>query len=360
MRNVLCERRFRGKRAIREIAACAAAFVLAGGIVFPVAGRAEPRGKVEATQAQQARPAAGDSAGERAGTGRNDAVAARVNGVDIPLSSVTAAMHRLAAKKGHEDRPPAGMEEIRKAALDRLIIQELAFQQAMAQGIKVDEKKIDDAVADLKTKLGGDEAYRKALEREGLSEKELRARLERNVALQMISKKEVDDRISVTDDEVKKEYERDKAAFYQPEKVSVTDVVFFMTVEDRNSEKKAGEILQKIKDDKETNPWHLAPDGTFIVRDTDLDRDKDKELYGAARKLKVGELSGVIVTPDSLHIIKLKEFVPEKNVSFDQAKGLIRGMLRSRAWQKRMEEWQSELKKGAQIEIFGTGKESGG
>jgi parvulin-like peptidyl-prolyl isomerase len=74
----------------------------------------------------------------------------------------------------------------------------------------------------------------------------------------------------------------------------------------------------------------------------------------------VGELSGVIVTPDSLHIIKLKEFVPEKNVSFDQAKGLIRGMLRSRAWQKRMEEWQSELKKGAQIEIFGTGKESGG
>ncbi len=358
MRNFFCVRRFGGKKAIKELTTCSAAFFLAAVIALPAAGYAAPPAKTRATQAQQARPSA-EGAGESDGN-RVGAVAARVNGVEITSAQVMATMHRLAAGKGHGNRPPASIEEIRKAALDRLIIQELAYQQAGALGIKTDEKEIDRAVADLKAKMGGEAAYRKAIEREGLSEKEVSARLERNLVLKKISKKEVDDRISVTDDEVKKEYERDREAFHQAEKVSVTDVVFFMTAEDKGAEKKAGAILKKIKQDKETNPWRLVPDGTFVVRDTDLDKTRDKELYQAARKLKVGELSGVIVTPDSLHIIKLKEFVPEKDVSFEKAKGFLREVLRSRAWQKRMEEWQAELRRGAKIEIFGSGKQGKG
>ena len=63
------------------------------------------------------------------------------------------------------------------------------------------------------------------------------------------------------------------------------------------------------------------------------------------------EVSGVISAPDSLHIIKLLEYAPERPLTYEEAGGAIERKLRAAAQQKRRQEWEQELKKDAKIEL---------
>jgi PPIC-type PPIASE domain len=161
----------------------------------------------------------------------------------------------------------------------------------------------------------------------------------------------LNEKTTVSEDDLKREYEKNKAAFLTPEKILVIDVVLFMIAGDKDSGKKAGIILSKIRDDPDMNPKNLEPDGTFIVREYELKKDKEKELYEAARKLREGELSGIITTPDSLHIIKIRQYSPENQLPFERVRGYIEGQLLAAARQKKLKEWEAELKKDAKIEI---------
>jgi parvulin-like peptidyl-prolyl isomerase len=277
-------------------------------------------------------------------------VVATVNGAPITVDLLVKMMNRLGAKDP-TNQTPESAEELKKNALDKLILQELAYQKAKADGIKPEEKFIDEAIVNLKVNVGGEKEYAEFLAQQNVTEAELRAQVQRSLTLEIIFAREVSDKVSIPEDEVKKEYEKEKQRFILPEKVSVTDVFFNAKNADKASRKKANEVLKKIRADKGKDPWKLVLDGAFIVRNTDVRREKEKELYDAAKKLKVGELSGVIKASDGLHIIKLKAYAPEKQLSFDEARGSLEGKFRVPAQQQRLEEWGRELRKDAKIEI---------
>jgi hypothetical protein len=190
-----------------------------------------------------------------------------------------------------------------------------------------------------------------------MTEDELRGKLERNLMVKHIFEKEVSGEIVVTEEEMRKEYERVKDEFSMPEKVVIDDIVLFLPLEDENSMKIAGDFLRKIQDDPERNPWNIPTDGSFAVREREITKAKQGELYAEARKLKEGEISGVIRTSDSFHIILLKKYTPAVEVTFEQLRDRIERRLHALAQQKKLEEWESELKKGAAIEILGGGEE---
>jgi parvulin-like peptidyl-prolyl isomerase len=288
-------------------------------------------------------------------TGHKKIIVARVNGAGITMQSLMTMANRMIEKKGRGDAGVEDFQKIREDALNRLILQELALQDARKRGMAVDQKKIDETIANLKISMGGEEEYGKYLAREGMTGEEARAEVERTLALQMIFDKEVkelNEKIVLDEDTLRKEYEKNEARFVQPEKISVIDVVLFLTSEDKDAKKITGEVLRKIKEDKDRNPLNLVPDGTFIVRELDLNKTKYEILYEEAGKLKEGELSGIIETPDSLHIIKLTKFSPEKKYSFDEVRVFLERKFRSEALLKRLQEWEAELRKDAKIEIM--------
>jgi parvulin-like peptidyl-prolyl isomerase len=280
--------------------------------------------------------------------GARSPIAARVNGAEIPVKSVTMTTNRMSAGMGRAHSAPEVAEEMRKRALNLLILQELAWQKADG---KVERERVDRKIASLKAKSGGEEGYGKFLEQEGLSGSEATVMVEKGIVLDRTLEKEVLSRIAVSEEDLRKEYEREKDRYHTPEKVEVVDVVFFLETGERDSMKKAEEVRGRIKDEMGNNPLRLAPDGTFIVREIEIPKEKEGVLYEEAKKLKVDELSGVITTPDSLHVIQLKKITPEKQFSFEQVKGSIEGTLKKEALQKRMQEWESEMKRGATIEI---------
>src|SRR5208337_1137538 len=193
--------------------------------------------------------------------------------------------------------------------------------------------------------------FKQLLVQEKLTEEELRSQVERNLTLERIYDKEVQENISVPEDKMKEEYENNKGQFIQQEKITVVDVVLFLDAADKGAAAKAEEILIKIREN-DNDPLKLVQDGTFAVRDYEPRKERDKELIEAARKLKPGEISGIITTGDSLHIIKLTEYLPEKQYTYNEVKSLIEQKLKNNEQNRRAKEWFEGLKKDAKIEVL--------
>jgi len=268
------------------------------------------------------------------------------------MTMVVDMMNRIAARTSAVAEAPEDIDGLKKEALEKLITNELAYQQAKAQGIMIDEKMINMAIQNLKENLGGEEKYKRFLEREKITERDLRNRVERSLALERIFASEVYAKVTVPEDQVRVLYEEQKDRYMTADRVTVTDVMFLRDRSDAETGMKAEEILQKIQEEKDLDPWKLTQDGTFIVRNLHLDREKQKELYEAAKALQPGELSGFVKSNDTLHIIKLIEYVPSRQMSFDEVRAQIENQLRVPAQEKRMEDWEKELRRGAKIEII--------
>jgi parvulin-like peptidyl-prolyl isomerase len=282
-------------------------------------------------------------------------IVARVNGVGITLRSLIYTMEQFGKQQGANAEKPPENGAVRKKALDRLILEELAVQKAWAEGLKADPADVDRQIQELKTKLG-DEAFRQTLDKEQVTEKELRTAIERRIALQLINQKEIVDvagNVPLSEEAINREYEKTKERLTVHEKMEVIDVVLFLEPEDPQSAKKAEEVLKAIMADKDRDPHSLVPDNNYIVYDIEVKKMQQPEIYQEARKLEVGGISGVIKTGDSLHIIKLKSYTPEKQFPLDEVRKYLEMNLREEALRNRLHQWEAEIRKDARIEIMG-------
>lgn len=281
-------------------------------------------------------------------------VAARVNGTKITMASVIIMMNRLGGLKARAstDVPaPEDIEVIKKAALDRLIFEELAYQKAKKLGITANQEAINRSMRVAKDNAGGDAEFQKFLEREHITENDMRARVERGLMIEAVFAREVYEKVFIPADKVRESYDREKNRFVKPERALVVDVLVFKK-EGQDAATKASELLNRIRSDKDYDPWKLVLDGTFIVRNYPVNKKKDTELYEAAISLKPGELSGIIKAGDGFHIIKVKEYTPERYYTFEESRGAIEKKFRIEAQQQRALEWEQDLKKDSRIEIL--------
>jgi parvulin-like peptidyl-prolyl isomerase len=273
-------------------------------------------------------------------------VVSRVNGVPLYMDALVAMMNRL------PDRDNSGktesLEEHRKKALDRLVLQELAYQQATSQGASIGADKVDMAIGNFKDNLGGEKAYSAYLSQQNVTEARLRAQVERSLTIELMYAKEVLARVSVPEDDMKREYEREKNLYVLPEKISAVDVLI---LDRETAPKTAQKVLRKIKADADKDPWHLVLDGSFTVQNIEIKQKRDAPLYEAARKLKPGDLSGVLTTETGTHIIKLITYSPEKQFTFDEVRNNMELKFKTAAQERRTREWEQELKQNAKIEI---------
>jgi parvulin-like peptidyl-prolyl isomerase len=277
-------------------------------------------------------------------------IVAKVNNAELSLDALISMMNALPDKSGN---PPETLEQRRQRALESLVLLELAYQRAVALGLTVGPDTIETAMVNFKDTLGGEKEYREYLVRRTITEEALRSEVERKLTINFIYTREVEDAMAIPEEELRKEYEKDTQRFMLPEKVSIVDV-YLTTSEDKTAKKRARALLRKIQADPAQDPWKLVLDNTFMVRNLIVSREREKELYDAARKLRPQGLSGVIRTPDSFHIIKLKEYAPERQRTFEEARPKIEAALKGRYLEKRTQGWEQGLKKDATIVLLDT------
>jgi len=235
--------------------------------------------------------------------------------------------------------------------LDELIYEELAFQKAKERGLRADERSINNTLIELKMNLG-EKGFEDYMKKNNLSEEKLRYLIERKILIEMLYVEEVIKKVIISEEDIIKEYEIQKKRFRLPERIIVVDVKFLLKPDATGSIEKALALRHKIINELNGDVWRLIQDGTFIVSQIRLNKEKQKELYDVARGLKIGEISDIIKVSDGIHIIKLIEHEEERYPTLDEMRFFLEGQLYPSAVKKREKEWREELRKGASIKVY--------
>jgi hypothetical protein len=140
-------------------------------------------------------------------------IAAKVNGEAITMFALLREMNTIASQYAAAGTPktPELDQKIRTDALNTLIFQELGVQEARKRGMKVKPEVIDHEIESIKAKAGPGDDFKKYLTKNGFTEEELRKTIEQDALFEMIATKEIDEKITVTDADLRARYKKDKA-----------------------------------------------------------------------------------------------------------------------------------------------------
>lgn len=237
------------------------------------------------------------------------------------------------------------LEEIKKQVLDAMINDKIALQEAEKEGVSLSDEEFQDAMKSLEEYHGGKDALDKYISQQGLD----RESFEESVKEQMIInkfKEKITADVKVTDEEIKKFYDENKAMFELPAPEIRASHILVDTQEEAEkilAEIKAGadfaELAKKYSKDPATKD--IGGDlGYFSKGKMDADFEK------AAFALKTGQISDVVKTSFGYHIIKV---TGERNsLSFEDAKNYIKSHLedskREEEFNKHIEEWRKQAK----------------
>jgi peptidyl-prolyl cis-trans isomerase SurA len=312
----------------------APSWILAAGLAFALAlalpaapARAQAPGAT--TPAAPARPATPppSARGERV-----DGVVAVVNDEVVLASEVDEQVY-LFLQQARVRPDSSELAQLRREVLDRIIDEKVIVSEAKRQNVALVEaeltKNVDDAIADVKSRLGSEAAFRAELEREGITEQDLRKRYREDASRQMMAnallRKQLG-KVEVTPAEAEKYFAEHPAEF--PRRSSAIRVQLVQVpVEPDSAARRAvrarataaaarlkkGEpfsrLAQELSDDVGTasNGGDLG----WFKRGT-----LDSTFESHAFKLPVGQVSGVVESPYGYHLIKVEEA--------DAAKGEIR------------------------------------
>lgn len=280
-----------------------------------------------------------------------NAVVAKVNGTVFTQKDLDAELDRLIPQiTFHRSVPPEKRKYYYGKALEELINRELEYKDALAKGIKPDEKDVETQMKNIRNRFTSEEQYKKALEKQGLTEKKLKAMVEREMLIRSITEQTVTEPARMSEPELKKYYETNISKFKQPESVRLRLI-------STKDEKKARDIVAKLKDgDDFADLAYNFSEDEYRLKGGDLGYiHKGRmipEIEKVAFKLNVGEVSEPIKAGDTWYIIKVEDKKPERQLSFEEIKGKLRKDLESERARELREKWIKALRAKAKIEVL--------
>lgn len=292
---------------------------------------------------------------------------AKVNGMDITVRMLNEAMEERIPFTGHRTVSEKRFSEIRKEELDKLILQELLFQETKRLRIKVDRKEVESELDKIKARFPSEDQFQLALKRQGLTLSDLRQGLERRHLIQKVIDQEVHSKISPTDGDLKDYYEGHREQFVIPEQIRLRLILVAVdpsgVAEDwEEGRKKAQGLSDRAKASEDF--------GSLVAQFSDFEDEFGRErggdtglLHGGrlpfqelepvAFSYHVGEVSEPVRTLYGYVVFRVEEKHPSKPLSYEEVnKELLRREMRSSAAEKRLEEWIKDLKAKAEITIY--------
>jgi peptidyl-prolyl cis-trans isomerase SurA len=253
-------------------------------------------------------------------------------------------------------------KQVLKDAIGRLVDKKLVEQKIRELNIRIPDEEIRQAIDDVKkqNKLS-QEALVSALAAQGLTfdgyKSQLREQLER---LRLVSQ-EVRAKVVVSDQEMQDYYEQNASTWREEESYRARHIFFRLpkTASQQESdeifaratavrkEALAGADFAKLAERESQDPSAKDGGSLGLFRKSDM----IPELQQALEKLRPSEVSEPVRTPVGVHIVKLEERVPAKQKTFDEVRGEIEEKLYRKKSEDRFNQWVTDLKKEATIDI---------
>jgi peptidyl-prolyl cis-trans isomerase SurA len=256
--------------------------------------------------------------------------------------------------------------------LDEMINNQILLSHAAHARVTVSEAEVDDRVAHLRSPYS-EEEFQKKLAGEGMTLEALRTDVRNSLVISKLINKEIESRIAVSNQEIERYYERNKANYSVPEteyhvaQIQVTPErdpqVRNLKNDDASSpvgaERKiqalyarlsSGEDFSTVAQDYSEDP-RTAPGGGDMGFLPASSLEANPALKKAILSLQVGGFSGILQTATGYHIIKLLgiEKPGQHDLSDPQVESAIRQTLTNEKEQLLKAAYIEDLRNRAKI-----------
>ncbi|GAA1386550.1 peptidylprolyl isomerase [Peribacillus frigoritolerans] len=228
--------------------------------------------------------------------------------------------------------------------LDLLITNKLVEMEAEKAGIKIKDEEIQKEIDVMVESYGDEKSLKEQLEASGSSMDALK----KDIVVYLQTKKLVEPRITVTDDEISTYFEDNKDTFAQAEQVEASHIL----VEDEKTAKKvakelaAGGDFAKLAAEYSTDTETADNGGSLGYFGKG---DMVGEFEDVAFDLDINKVSDPVKTEYGYHIIKVTGKKEAKKANLEDSKEVIKETLLSERLQEEYPVWLAEVKKDHDI-----------
>ncbi len=290
-------------------------------------------------------------------------VVAKVNGKAISGDQYQKLFKQMEnSKEAGSQTDPASSDPkvLKEQVLERLITVEVLSQKADQLKILAEPQELDQKVQQIQESLGGEQAMKEALKSHGLSMEELKADIQRSMKIQKLLEREVFDKVTVEQGEVKGFYDSNPQVFQVPEQVRARHIIVRVKegateVEKKQAQdaiQKAAERIKKGESFEEVAK-QVSQDGT-AQRGGDLGYfsrgQMVPEFEKAAFSLEKGKVSPVVETKFGYHLIKLEDRKEARILGFQEVEPKIAEFLRQKKGEEQLKSYVDDLRGRAKIE----------
>ena len=224
--------------------------------------------------------------------------------------------------------------------------------------IEITDSQVDQQVAQLKQNFNikTDQDFAAALAQSGLTEPQLRSQIKANLRMQEVRGREVQSRVKVDEEDLRRYYRKNLEQFRQPEQVQLREVVVLEEGGAAADQRKAvaTEIRGKVQGGSS-----LADAVADLVKKNTTSNvielgwvspgDLDKNLEGAVWKLPVGSLSEPVEARGGLHLVQVIDRRESRIPPFNEVSTVIQSREQERAFREEVAKYMAELEKNSLI-----------
>lgn len=294
-------------------------------------------------------------------------VVVTVNSEELTVAELSQEVQKIVPMEAsfHGGMSAEKLKSIESKALAILVEKELQYQDGLAKAITLDKDTLDAEFNRVVERFGSRKEFNKSIKKAGFTEKLLKRFIARDLLSTKMRKLEVDDKINIPDAAVFEHYEANKNRYMKPEEFRASTILVKVDPASNSEERaklreRAESLLKKIKEGADFG--RLAYD-----QSDDMSRIKDGDMgyFHAGRtvpefdetvkKLKVGEVSGIVESMYGYHIIKLTDKKEARQLPYEEIRDKIRAQMVDKEKKRLFDEWMTGLKAKAKIVYPGKG-----
>lgn len=289
---------------------------------------------------------------------------AQVNDTVLLRQDLDREMKLVSLKLARQGRP-VGAEQLKRyegEIRDTLINRTLLLQQAQSEGLDVKDTAVAKALDEFKAAFKDEKAYQNALTEMGFSEEMLKKQIKQGLTIKTLIDKEVLQKISVSDQQVRAYYDDNPNLFRKPEQVKASHILIQVpadATEAKQAESLAAIQALKVRIDNGENFSALAQEyseGPSKTKGGDLGFFSREQMVPpfseAAFALQPGQTSDVVQTRFGYHLIRVTERQDEQTMAFNDVKEAIAARLRQEQEAKKIDAYLEKIKEHADIKRF--------
>ena len=232
--------------------------------------------------------------------------------------------------------------------LTRMIERRLQLQEAKARSVDVSDLEVKQALKQLI------QQGEKLDEKDPLSVRSVREQL----TLLKVVDREVRSGVMVVDPEMKRYYQEHRDRFALPEEYTLSQILIKPRSADdvADAKAKAGDVMTQLKQGTSFEDLALQySDGPTASRGGRLGLVRQGELLPAIERgvsnLVPGGISGVLESPEGLHIVRLDDKKPKEFRPYEEVRQEIQALVFQQKSEDMFQAWLADLKNKAYIEI---------